>query len=95
MPRTSSAGPAAGCSTSRARLGRPRVGLRRSTLPLEVCLARNAGGPTAACPTAAIRRQQSWLHDSIPGLPGEGFAPVWVLSSVAEIDAIEIEVVGA
>jgi predicted kinase len=76
------------------RLGRPASALVLA-VPFDVCMTRNATRTDRRLPEAVLRRQQSWLHDSIPSLPGEGFAPVWVLSSVAEVDAIEIEVVGA
>jgi predicted kinase len=58
--------------------------------PLEVCLARNLVRGDRRLPPAAIRRQQAWLQESLPTLPDEGLAPVWVLSTVEAIDASEV-----
>ncbi len=58
--------------------------------PLEICLARNLSRGDRRLPSPVIRRQQAWLHDSLPTLPDEGLAPVWVLSTVEEIDATEV-----
>ena len=72
------------------RFGRPSCAIVLAT-PLDVCLARNLGRPDRRVPPAAIGRQHGWLHESLPTLSDEGFAPVWVLSSVEEIDAVRVE----
>lgn len=58
--------------------------------PLEVCLARNLSRGDRRLPPAAIRRQHAWLHESLPTLPDQGFAPVWILSTVEEIEATRV-----
>jgi protein phosphatase len=60
--------------------------------PLETCLARNLTRADRRLPPAAIRRQQAWLHESLPTLTDEGFAPVWVLSTVEEIEATAVAI---
>ena len=72
------------------RFGRPAAAVVLA-VPFEVCVARNATRTDRRLPAAALRRQQAWLHDSIAGLPDEGFAPVWVLSSVEEIEAVAVQ----
>jgi hypothetical protein len=62
-------------------------------VPFDVCVARNATRADRRLPEIAMHRQRASLHDSIPGLAAEGFAPVCVFSSVAEVDAVEVDVV--
>ncbi len=72
------------------RFGRPASAIVLA-VPLDVCLARNAERSDRRLPAAAMRRQQAWLDDSLATLSDEGFTPIWILSSVAEIDAMSIE----
>jgi protein phosphatase len=60
-------------------------------LPLELCLERNRLRGDRPVPEAVIRRQHGRLRSSLKGLAGEGFEAVWVLSSVAEVDAARLE----
>lgn len=62
--------------------------------PLEAILERNALRTDRRLPPAAIRRQQRWLAASLATLAEEGFAPVWVLASVAVIDAAVVTLDG-
>jgi predicted kinase len=61
-------------------------------VPLDVALARNLARPSPRPPAATLRRQDRWLHDSLPALPAEGFAAVHVLRSAAEVDGVRITV---
>lgn len=61
-------------------------------LPVEVALARNLVRDDRRLPPAAIRRQARWLAGSLVTVPDEGFAPVWVLRSVEEVDGARIVV---
>ena len=63
-------------------------------LPLEVPLGRNLARGDRRLPPAAIRRQQRWLEGSLGTLGEEGFAPVWVLGSAEEVDAVRVVIAG-
>ena len=71
------------------RFGRPSSAIVLD-LPVEVALERNAARADRRLPPAALRRQQRWLRESIASLPQEGFAPVWVLTSADEVDAVRV-----
>jgi protein phosphatase len=73
-----------------SRSRRPAVAIVLD-LPLEVCLERNLRRTDRHPPPAAIRRQQRWLHSSIPTMRNEGFVAVHVLRTVREVDATRIE----
>jgi protein phosphatase len=60
-------------------------------VPLEVALERNGVRATPRPPPAALRRQHRWLADTLASLPTEGFAAVYVLGSVEEVDAARVE----
>ena len=60
-------------------------------VPLDVALDRNALRAAPRPPPSALRRQQRWLADSLPGLAHEGFAAVHVLRSVDEVDSARVE----
>jgi protein phosphatase len=62
--------------------------------PIEVALGRNLARPDRRLPPAAIRRQQRWLEGSLATLGEEGFATVWVLRSVEEIERVRVVVSG-
>ncbi len=59
-------------------------------LPYEVCAARNLARPAPRPPAAALRRQARWLAESVPVLAHEGLAAVHRLTSVEEVDAVEV-----
>jgi protein phosphatase len=60
-------------------------------VPIEVALGRNVDRASPRPPPSALRRQQRWLADSMPGLAHEGFDAVHVLGSVDEVDAARVE----
>jgi predicted kinase len=59
-------------------------------LPLEVCLERNAARSDRQVPATAVRRQQTAMRASIGGLEGEGFDPVWRLSSQQAVSGVTV-----
>ena len=73
------------------RHGRPAAALVFD-LPLATCLERNAARTDRNVPAASIQRQHRRMRASIGQLAGEGFAPVVILSSVADVAAIELNV---
>jgi len=74
-----------------ARLkGRPAIAIVFK-LPVDVCLARNATRP-ATVPASVIRRQVRDVERDLDRLDLEGFAAVHVLRSVADVDAIGLEI---
>ena len=75
------------------RHGRPTAAIVLH-VPLEVALGRNASRTDRRLPASAIRRQASWLSASLPTLGEEGVAPVWVLTSVSEVEAAQVTVEG-
>jgi protein phosphatase len=60
-------------------------------LPLEVCLERNAARTDRRVPAAAVRRQEAAMRASVGGLEGEGFEPVWRLSSAEVVSGVTVE----
>ena len=60
-------------------------------LPLDVCLARNATRSRTA-PASVIRRQVADVARDIDRLDLEGFAAVHVLRSVADVDAVGLQI---
>jgi len=72
------------------RHGRPAAAIVFD-LPLEVCLERNLLRGDRRLPEAAIRRQHARMRASLKALAGEGFEPVWVISSAAAVDAARPE----
>jgi protein phosphatase len=59
-------------------------------VPLEVCLARNALRAGRRVPEAAIRRQWSRMHGSIPRLAGEGWDAIHVLAGAEAVNAVPV-----
>jgi len=60
-------------------------------LPLEVCLARNAAR-SRIVPASVIRRQVADVTRDVERLDLEGFAAVYILRSVADVDAASLEI---
>jgi protein phosphatase len=60
-------------------------------LPLEVCLAQNTAR-SRTVPGSVIRRQVAAVNRDIGRLDLEGFAAVHVLRSVADVDAVGLEI---
>lgn len=56
-------------------------------LPEQLCYERYRARPGRAVAPHMIRRQAEQLRRSLPGLAGEGFSRVFVLSSSEEVDA--------
>lgn len=61
------------------------------SLPLAVCLDRNAGRTDRRLPPAAIRRQHARMRASLEGLAGEGFEPIALLATSDAVDAVRVE----
>lgn len=59
-------------------------------IPTEEALRRNLERPAPRPPASALRRQAKWLTDTLPELPYEGFAAVHHLTSVNDVDRVEI-----
>jgi protein phosphatase len=59
-------------------------------LPPKVCHERNAGRPDRTFGPHVVRQQAHQLRASLRGLEREGFRTVHVLSSVEQIDAVQI-----
>jgi protein phosphatase len=57
----------------------------------ETCLRRNAARTTRVVEADVLRRQVSWLVESLPTISSEGFAQVYVLTDEANIDAATVE----
>jgi len=70
--------------------GRPAIAIVFN-LPLEVCLARNATR-SRTVHASVIRRQVAQVTRDIDRLDLEGFAAVHVLGSVADVDAVSLEI---
>jgi protein phosphatase len=75
--------------TSARRDGRPAIAIVFN-LPLEVCLARNAAR-SRTVPASLIRRQFADVMRDAERLDLEGFAAVYILRSVAEVDAVALK----
>ncbi len=73
--------------------GRPCVAIVFD-LPLERCLAANAARPGRVVPAGVVRRQWRSMRRSLPYLAVEGFDAVHRLSSVEEVDQVEVRRVG-
>lgn len=73
--------------------GRPSVAIVFD-LPLEPCLASNAARPGRVVPAAVVRRQWRSMRRSLPYLAAEGFDAVHRLTSVEEVDQVEVRRVG-
>ena len=61
-------------------------------VPLEAALGRNLSRTDRRLPASAIRRQGSWLSASLPALAEEGIAPIWLLTSKEEVDAVRVTI---
>ncbi len=72
------------------RHGRPAVAIVFD-LPLELCLERNLLRGDRRIPDPTIRRQHAHMRASVNALAGEGFEPVWVLSTAVAVDAARPE----
>jgi predicted kinase len=70
--------------------GRPAMAIVFN-LAVDVCLARNAARAMAV-PSSAIRRQVAEVTRDVERLDLEGFAAVHVLRSVADVDAVTLEI---
>lgn len=71
------------------RNGRPCVAIVFD-LPLEQCLASNAARPGRVVPAGVVRRQWRSMRRSLPYLATEGFEAIHQLTSVEEVDGVEI-----
>lgn len=71
------------------RHGRPCVAIVFD-LPLEQCLIANAARPGRIVPAGVVRRQWRSMRRSLPYFAVEGFDTVHRLSSVEEVDQVEI-----
>ncbi|MEX1046996.1 MAG: polynucleotide kinase-phosphatase [Actinomycetota bacterium] len=60
-------------------------------VPEKVCIDRNVSRPDRNFGSQVIRRQHSQLRRSLRSLEREGFRRVFVLRSVEEVEAVEIE----
>ena len=60
-------------------------------LPLDICLERNAAR-SRTVPASVIRRQVADVARDIDRLDLEGFAAVHVMRSVADVDAVSLEI---
>jgi protein phosphatase len=76
--------------TDARRDGRPAIAIVFH-LPLEVCLARNAAR-SRTVPASVIRRQIADVAQDVERLDIEGFAAVYVLRSVADVDAVSLDI---
>ena len=71
------------------RDGRPAIAIVFH-LPLEVCLAGNAAR-SRTVPASVIRRQVADVTRDVKRLDLEGFAAVYILRSVADVDAVSLD----
>jgi protein phosphatase len=72
------------------RRGRPAIAIVFN-LPLDVGLARN-GARSRTVPASIIRRQVADVARDVDRLDLEGFAAVHVLHSVADVDAVGLQI---
>lgn len=72
------------------RFGRPASAIVLDLAP-ELLAVRARLRTDRSVPGAALRRQTRSLRDSLAGLSAEGFSPVHVLASVAEVDEAIVE----
>lgn len=75
------------------RHGRPCVAIAFD-LPLAHCLAANAARPGRVVPPAVLRRQWRSMRRSLPYLAAEGFEAIHTLTSIEEVDRVEVRRVG-
>lgn len=75
------------------RHGRPCVAIVFD-LPLEQCLAANAARPGRVVPAGVVRRQWRSMRRSLPYLAVEGFEAFHRLTSIDEVDQVEVRRVG-
>lgn len=60
-------------------------------LPEEICHARNQNRPNRQFGSHVVRRHTQALRRSLRGLQREGFRYVYILNSLEDIEAVEIE----
>jgi protein phosphatase len=72
------------------RHGRPAIAIVFN-LPLDVCLSRNAAR-SRTVPASVIRRQVADVTRDVDRLDLEGFAAVYVMRSVADVETIALEI---
>lgn len=75
------------------RHGRPCVAIVFD-LPLAQCLASNAARPGRVVPAEVVRRQWRSMRKSLPHLVAEGYEAVHRLTSIEELERIEVRRVG-
>ena len=75
------------------RHGRPTAAIVLH-VPLEVALQRNLSRGDRRLRPGVLRRQQALLTTSLATLAGEGVAPVWLLTSVGEVEAARVTLEG-
>ncbi len=76
--------------TNARREGRPAIAIIFN-LPLEVCLARNAAR-SRTVPASVIHRQVADVTRDVERLDLEGFAAVYILRSVADVDGVALKI---
>jgi protein phosphatase len=76
--------------TDARRYGRPAIAIVFN-LPLDVCLARNAAR-SRSVPASVIRRQVADVMRDVDRVDLEGFAAIYVLRSVGDVDAVALEI---
>jgi predicted kinase len=59
-------------------------------LPVEICLARLHSRTDRVVAQKVVEKQAADLADSLPGLPSEGFARVYVLDNTEDIDSAQV-----
>lgn len=75
------------------RHGRPCVAIVFA-LPLDRCLAANASRAGRVVPAGVVDRQWRSMRRSLPYLAAEGFEAVHRLTSMEEVDGVEVRRVG-
>lgn len=75
------------------RHGRPCVAIVFD-LPLEWCLGANAARPGRVVPAGVVRRHWRSMRRSLPRLALEGFDAVHRLTSIEEVDRLEVRRLG-
>jgi protein phosphatase len=73
------------------RIGRPALAIVLD-LPVDICLARNAGRARVVR-SNVVRRQVRQLHQAWANFELEGFAGVTVLRTGTEVDAAEVRMI--
>lgn len=72
------------------RHGRPCVAIAFD-LPLAHCLAANAARPGRVVPAGVLRRQWRSMRRSLPYLAAEGFEAFHTLTSIEEVDRVQVK----